>query len=181
MKSIFKNKSLFLDRDGIINKSIILNRKPYSPRSLEEFEIFEGIDLLLNQISKLGFLLIVITNQPDLATNHITKSTLNKFHQLISDKINISKFYVCEHTSLDNCSCRKPRTGLIKNAVKDYNLDLSKSYFIGDRWKDIDAANSDGIYSIFVDYNYKEKLKTKPKKIVNSSVTACEFIITLES
>ena len=175
-----KKRCVFLDRDGVINEPVIIDNKPYAPKNIDQFKIFSEIIPLLKNIRKLGFVLVVITNQPDISTKNITFEQVNEFHKLILKQIPISKFYVCKHLSKDNCSCRKPKPGLIRSAIKDFNIEPQKSYFIGDRWRDIDLANSMGCFSIFVDYNYDEKLKTKPNKIVESSAEACELILSLE-
>ena len=154
MQKHLKNRCVFLDRDGVINKPIIIKNKPYAPKNNNQFQIFTEIIPLLKKICELDFILVVITNQPDISTKEITT---------------------------DQCSCRKPKPGLTNDAIRDFNIEPKASYYIGDRWKDIDLANSIGCFSIFIDYNYDEKLKTKPKKIVKSSREACEVILSLES
>ena len=110
----------------------------------------------------------MITNQPDISTKEITSDQVNYFHNLISNQIPISKFYVCKHLAKDQCSCRKPKPGLTNDAIRDFNIEPKASYYIGDRWRDIDLANNIGCFSIFIDYNYDEKLKTKPKKLLKA-------------
>ena len=173
-------KCVFLDRDGVINKPIIIDDKPYSPRNRNEFELFPNIGKYLKKISSLNFFTIIITNQPDIRTKHIDEKLLNEFHNIIRSKMPITDIYVCKHIASDNCYCRKPNPGLILTAAKKYKINLKKSYFIGDRWKDIDAANKAGCYSIFIDYGYKEKLKTNPKNNVKSVKQAFDIILNIE-
>ena len=181
MKNINSNfKCVFLDRDGVINKPIIIDDKPYSPRSIYEFELLPNIEYYLKKVSSLGFFTIIITNQPDIRTKHIDEKLLNQFHNIIIKKMPITDIYICKHIASDNCSCRKPKSGLILNAAKKYKINLKKSYFIGDRWKDIDAANLVGCHSVFIDYGYKEKLKTIPKNNVKSIKEAFEIIQNIE-
>ena len=173
-------KCIFLDRDGVINKPIIIDNKPYSPRNKYQFELLPNIEKYLKKIHSLGFLTIIITNQPDISTNHINENLLNEFHDIIKNKMPITDIYVCKYIDTDDCYCRKPKPGLILTAAKKYKINLKKSYFIGDRWKDIDAANKAGCHSIFIDYGYKEKLKTTPINNVKSVKEAFEIILNIE-
>lgn len=164
----YKNKCVFLDRDGVINKPIIINKKPYSPRKIQEFIFTNDIKYLINKVVDYGYKVIVITNQPDIATGELSQSLLNHFHQQITNKLLVDDIFVCKHQSSDNCNCRKPKPGLILKAALKHKINLRKSYFIGDRWKDIDAANKVECHSIFIDYGYREKLKTMPKNCVSN-------------
>lgn len=154
------NKAIFLDRDGIINQAIIKNNKPYSPVNLKEFIINKFINKYLIFFKKKNFLNIIITNQPDIKRGIINKKMLNKFHSIIKKKLLIDKIYVCY--DINNKSFfRKPNPGMLLKAAKDFKINLKKSYFIGDRHKDIFAGNRVKCKTVFIDYNYDE---IKPKK-----------------
>ena len=176
-----RKRCVFLDRDGVVNQSIIINKKPYSPRNKSEFKFLPNISNLINKIIEYNFYIIIITNQPDIATGHIDEDLLKYFHDKIRKKIPVTDIFVCKHLASQNCLCRKPKPGLILEAAKKYNINLKKSYFIGDRWKDINASNEVGCHSIFIDYGYREKLKTKPKNHVKSMTEACDVIFKLET
>jgi D-glycero-D-manno-heptose 1,7-bisphosphate phosphatase len=175
-----KKRCVFLDRDGVINQSIIVNKKPFSPRTKSEFKFIPNIKNLISKIVELNFYTIIITNQPDIATAHLDEEMLKYFHDKIRRKIPITDIFVCRHISSQNCFCRKPKPGLILEAAKKYNIDLKKSYLIGDRWKDINAANEVGCHSIFIDYDYTEKLETKPNNHVKSMAEACDVFFKKE-
>ncbi len=155
--SKIKNKAIFLDRDGVLNKAIIKNSKPYPPSKIEELEIlpgvFEGIELLKHS----GFKLIVITNQPDVARGTSKKETVDEINNKILETLKVDEIISCFHDDIDNCDCRKPKPGMILQAVKKWNIDLSLSYLIGDRWRDIQTAKNIGLNSILIKYNYDEK------------------------
>ncbi len=155
--SKIKNKAIFLDRDGVLNKAIIKNSKPYPPSKIEELEIlpgvFEGIELLKHS----GFKLIVITNQPDVARRTSKKETVDEINNKILETLKVDEIISCFHDDIDNCDCRKPKPGMILQAVKKWNIDLSLSYLIGDRWRDIQTAKNIGLNSILIKYNYDEK------------------------
>jgi len=144
-------RAIFLDRDGIINEVIIKDGKPFSPRNIEEFVLLLGIDEFLKISKRFGFLNIVITNQPDISRRLLEISELNKMHKIIMDKLPIDDILVCIHDDMDNCDCRKPKPGLILKAAEKWNIDLSKSFMIGDRWKDVGAGKSAGCKTILLD------------------------------
>ncbi len=113
-----KNKAFFLDRDGVINRTLINKGKPFAPRKFNEFKILKNVDKSLIFLKKRGFKNIIITNQPDvkrgLTENHLLKKINNK----IKSKLKIDDIFMCGHTDKDKCKCRKPKTGLILKAKK---------------------------------------------------------------
>lgn len=156
-----KNRAFFLDRDGVINKSLLKKGKPLAPREFKQFKIIKNVDKSLIFLKKQGFKNIIITNQPDIKKGLIKNSTSKRINKEIKKKLQIDDIFICKHTDEDNCNCRKPKTGLIKKAKKKWNIDLKKSYLIGDRWRDIFLANKLKINCFYIDKNYKER---KPKK-----------------
>jgi len=161
-------KAFFLDRDGIINKAKIVLNKPYPPSGIEDLELCPGIDQLINLIASKNYLVIVITNQPDIARGKKTISEDKKINDYLMGKLNIDRIYVCYHDNNDKCECRKPKIGNIIAAKNFYNINMKKSFFIGDRKSDITAGNNSGCKSIFIDYNYSE---TKPDDYFLSSTS----------
>ena len=154
-------KAIFLDRDGVINKVKIVNGKPYAPNNFNEIIFFPNLKKILNIFKNLGYLIIVITNQPDVKRKNTTLATVTKIHKFIKKSLPIDDIFVCFHDNDDKCCCRKPKPGNILAAAKLYNIDLKNSYMIGDTWKDISAGYKAGCKTIFFDHNYNLK---KPKK-----------------
>lgn len=169
------NKAVFFDRDGIINKAIIIDNKPYPPKNLTELELIDGIHLLMWELKSKGFLIFVITNQPDVARGTQTKSMIEAINNNIKKELPIDEIFVCYHDE-GNCTCRKPMPGFILQAKDTYNIDLNQSFMIGDRWRDIDCGNYAGCLTIFVDYGYNEKLKSKPSYTVKNIKEIKEII-----
>lgn len=159
-------KAIFLDRDGIVNQSIIRNGKPYPPDSLGEFIWVSGIRETLVELSARGYLLLIVTNQPDISRGTANLATVNAFHHRILSDLPIKKIYVCPHDDAALCSCRKPKPGLLLQGRDEFGIDMALSYMVGDRWRDVDAGNAAGCVSLFVDYAYEEDLKTKPAHVV---------------
>ncbi len=151
------NKAIFLDRDGVINQAYIANRKPYPPKNINELKILPFIPEALLMLSKAGYKLITITNQPDVIRGTICKKEVDAIHQALLQTLVLDAIFTCFHDDHQNCNCRKPLPGLIFTAANIYNIDLKKSYVIGDRWKDIEAGHQAGCTTFFIDYQYNEK------------------------
>lgn len=169
-------KAIFLDRDGVINKAIIRDGKPYSPSSLSEFELFSDTNESLTLLKNLGYLLIVVTNQPEIARGNLSNCTLDEMHDYLYEKLPIDYIVTCPHDDVDNCLCRKPKTGLIKYAVEKFSIALNKSYMIGDRWKDIEAGISARCKTIYINHNYNEKKPLHHNYEVQSIIEAVQII-----
>jgi len=138
------NKAIFLDRDGVINVD-----KGYVHK-IEEFEFVTGAIKALKYFQSLEYMLIIVTNQSGIGRGYYT---LNEFKKLTNwminrlkyDGIEIKEVYFCPHSPESKCECRKPNPGMIKKAAIDFNIDLKKSWMIGDKKSDIDAAKKAGI------------------------------------
>ncbi len=152
-----KMKAIFLDRDGVLNKSIIKDGKPYPPQSVKDVVILDGVPEGLIKLKQLGFLLVVITNQPDIARGKTTVTEVEKINNYLKEKLILDDVYYCPHDDKDNCDCRKPKPGLVFSAKTRWNIDLSNSFFVGDRWKDIETGRNAGLKTILIDYGYNEK------------------------
>ncbi len=161
-------RAAFLDRDGVINKSLIRSGIPVPPRDYGEVTIIEGVTDSLNLFRKNGIIPVVITNQPDVSRGITTMETAESINELIRHLTGIEHFYICFHDNFDNCNCRKPKTGLILNAVRDLKINLGDSFVVGDRWRDIKAGQSLGMRSYFIDYSYGETEPEPPFMRVSS-------------
>ena len=150
---IKKNKAIFLDRDGVINK----NRDDYV-KSTKELEIFSNIGKEILKLKMKGFLIIVITNQSVINREIITIKKLEEIHLtiqkfLMKSKTSIDKFYFCPHRPDENCDCRKPKPGLILQAINEFSIDVSKSWMVGDSKTDIQAGEKAGCKTILLKKN----------------------------
>tara|TARA_B110000046_G_C12920430_1_gene366882 strand:+ start:323 stop:841 length:519 start_codon:yes stop_codon:yes gene_type:complete len=152
-------KAFFLDRDGILNKAIIKNRKPYAPIKRKDFKINYKFLSVVKYLKSLKYLLIIITNQPDVNKKKVKRSTVNKYNLELKRYFDLDDVYVCFSDNNKNYR-RKPNPGMLFEAQKKWNIDFEKSYFIGDRKKDIDAGIKVGVKTIFLDKNYKESKPT---------------------
>jgi D-glycero-D-manno-heptose 1,7-bisphosphate phosphatase len=162
------NKAVFFDRDGVINKSIVIGGRPFPPESLAKMELVEGIKSFLIATRNAGFLNIVITNQPDVARGKTSKLVVEEINNFLIHNLAIDSIKTCYHDNLDFCGCRKPAIGSFIKSKLEYDIDLSQSYMIGDRSSDIEAGKKAGCKTIYVDYNYSEKILIAPDYRVDS-------------
>jgi D-glycero-D-manno-heptose 1,7-bisphosphate phosphatase len=131
--------------------------KPYPPVSLAEIEVLPGVAQALAVLRKAGFMLIVVTNQPDVARGTTSREAVEEINNHLAARLAIDEFCTCFHDNDDGCNCRKPLPGNLFEAAKKHKIDLSRSYMIGDRWRDIEAGQKAGCKTIFIDYGYSEK------------------------
>jgi len=154
------NKAFFFDRDGVINHSNLIDGKPHAPLFFQDFKLLPGIFSIMTFLKNEGFLIIVITNQPNLSPKRKTLkiSELDKMHKSILNMLPIDHIYVCPHTTEENCNCKKPKIGNILKAADDFSINLSKSFMVGDRWVDVECAMNANLKGCFyLDYKYNEK------------------------
>ena len=150
-----KQKAIFLDRDGTINKYVGFLR------NIDDFELIEGVAEAIKLINQSGYLAIVVTNQPVIARGEVTWDELNEIHKKMATLLGkegayVDGIYICPHHpdkgfegerpeyKID-CDCRKPKPGLLLQAAKDFNIDLSESYMIGDSHRDVEAGENAGV------------------------------------
>ena len=171
------NKAVFLDRDGVINRAIVRDGKPYPPCSLSELEILPGVTDALNSLHKAKWLLIVVTNQPDVSRGITRQADVEEINQYLHKCLPIDEILSCYHDSIDACNCRKPMPGALLSAAVAHSIDLQLSYMVGDRWRDTEAGERAGCKTIFLDYGYKEKQPKKFNHRVRSLAEAVEIIL----
>jgi len=172
------NRAVFLDRDGVINRAIIKNGVSHAPVSLSEFELHQGVGEAITALCGAGFRIIVTTNQPDVGKGVVDKGVVDAIHSLISEKFQIDEIKVCFHVDDDDCSCRKPKPGMLLDAAAQWDLDLSRSFMVGDRWRDIEAGKSAGCQSILIQNDYAGLRSVEPDAIVASLPEASELILS---
>jgi D-glycero-D-manno-heptose 1,7-bisphosphate phosphatase len=170
------NSGVFLDRDGVVNKIILKERRPYSPRELDQLEILEGVRDAVQIFQKLRFKVVVITNQPEISRGLITEDLTIEMHNKIREETGIESFYFCRHDDFHDCECRKPKAGMLLKAAEELNLDFSQSYLVGDRWKDIHAGQKVGCKCYFIDNHYDEPRPILPFHTVKSLYEAAILI-----
>jgi D-glycero-D-manno-heptose 1,7-bisphosphate phosphatase len=170
-------RAVFLDRDGVLNRSNLINGVPTPPNLIEDVEILAGVVEAIRLLKTYDFVPVVVTNQPDVARGTTSQSQVQAINSYIGAATDIQYFYTCFHDDGDCCDCRKPAPGLIHRASKELGLLLQDSFMVGDRWRDISAGQSAGCQTFFIDYSYAEKAPKMPFKKVSSLLEAAQLII----
>jgi D-glycero-D-manno-heptose 1,7-bisphosphate phosphatase len=174
-------RAIFLDRDGVLNRAIVKNGKSYPPPSLDELEILPDVSQGLAMLKQAGFLLIGVTNQPDVARGVQKREVVEAINNALLKALPLDDLLVCYHDDSDDCDCRKPRPGMLLQAAVKYGITLPASYLVGDRWKDVEAGRRAGCVTLFIDYKYQEVEQSIPDYRVGSLNEAAYLIINLES
>jgi D-glycero-D-manno-heptose 1,7-bisphosphate phosphatase len=177
-------RAVFLDRDGVINKPMVREGRPHPPAEVRDFELYEGVTAGCARLEAAGYLLVVVTNQPDVARGAQTRAVVDAMHRQMLDALpQIARVEICWHAGADwgdSCDCRKPQPGMVLRAAKALDIDLTQSFLIGDRWRDIDCGHGAGCRTVFIDRNYSEALKQPPDWSVQSFSQAVEVILRTE-
>jgi D-glycero-D-manno-heptose 1,7-bisphosphate phosphatase len=167
-------RTVFLDRDGVLNRAVVRGGKPYPPASPGELEILPGVPDALARLRAAGCRLVVVTNQPDVARGTVTRAAVDATNAMLRDRLGLDDIRVCPHDDGDNCECRKPRPGLLLQDA----FDRPTSVMIGDRWRDIEAGRAAGVgTTILVDYDYDEPMPHEPDVRVASLAEAADWIL----
>jgi D-glycero-D-manno-heptose 1,7-bisphosphate phosphatase len=175
-----KKRAVFLDRDGVINRAMVLDGRPYPPRRVEDFLLMPDAVESCAKLKEAGFLLIVVTNQPDVGRKNLEQSAVEAMHAEMCRLLPIDRVEVCYAAGQahgESSDFRKPAPGMVLRAAHALGVDLAASWLIGDRWRDIDCGHSANCRTIFVDCGYRERLRLPPDYRVKSLAEAVEIIL----
>lgn len=170
-------RAVFLDRDGVVNQGVVRDGKPYPPQTVRELRLLPKVEEAVGKLKKHGFSVIVVTNQPDVRTGVQRLEVVEEMHRKLMEWLPLDAIKVCCHTDDDGCDCRKPKAGMILAAANEYGIDLSASFMVGDRWRDIAAGNRAGCHSFFVDYGYDERRPEGDYETVSGLPDAVDKIV----
>jgi D-glycero-D-manno-heptose 1,7-bisphosphate phosphatase len=170
-------RAVFLDRDGVINRAMVRNGKPYPPANLAEMEILPGVGDAMAALRAAGWMLVVVTNQPDVARGTTPRADVEAINHFLQQQLPIDEFRTCYHDGGDGCRCRKPLPGALLDSARVNDIDLATSFMVGDRWRDTAAGVSAGCKTIFIDYGYDEKQPEKVDFRVKSLADAANIIL----
>lgn len=176
-----KRRAVFLDRDGVLNQAIVRAGRPYPPSNLNEFQIVPGAVAALLRLKEAGFLLVVVTNQPDAARGTQSRERIEELNGAVRAALPVDDFYVCFHGGTEGCPCRKPKPGLLLKAAADRNVDLGRSFLVGDRWSDVDAGAAAGCRTILIDRHYDERPPEHPPDCrVETLASAVDWVLRVD-
>jgi D-glycero-D-manno-heptose 1,7-bisphosphate phosphatase len=173
-------KAVFLDRDGVLNEAVVRDGKPFAPTLLADFKIYPEAAPALARLKAAGYLLIVVSNQPDVARGEQTREVVDEMNAELRAALPLDDVLICWHDDKDNCPCRKPKPGLILDGAKKWSVDLAQSFMVGDRWRDIDCGANAGVRTVLVDRAWKERGPDHPPDVrVTGIAGAAEWILKI--
>jgi D-glycero-D-manno-heptose 1,7-bisphosphate phosphatase len=170
-------RAVFLDRDGVLVRAFPDGDASRPARTMDELELLPGVAEACAQLNVAGFLLIVATNQPDVARGRITLDALRVQHEWLASVLPLDEIVVCLHDDGDACSCRKPAPGMLVESAGRLGVALDKSVMVGDRWRDVEAGRAAGCRTVFVDHDYDEPRPVAPDAVVPSLPAAVPVIL----
>jgi D-glycero-D-manno-heptose 1,7-bisphosphate phosphatase len=171
-------RAVFLDRDGVINRALVRDGKPFPPATAAELEVLPGVAGALARLRAAGFRLVVVTNQPDVARGTQRREVIDGMHRRLAAELPIDEFRVCDHDDRDECACRKPKAGMLEAAARDAEISLADSFMVGDRWRDVEAGRRAGCATVFIDWGYDERRPEDPDAVVGSLTEAADWILS---
>ena len=167
---------MFLDRDGVLNRPVVRDGRPYPPTSVEQFEVYPEVPAACRRLRQLGFALVVVTNQPDIARGQLDVEVVDAIHERLRHEIEVDAVYTCPHDDADACSCRKPAPGLLVSAADDLGIDRGRSIMVGDRWRDVEAGRRAGCRTVHIDRGYEERAPEYADSVAISLAEAVRWI-----
>lgn len=170
-------RAVFLDRDGVLNAPFMRAGVPRPPRSPSELVVLPGVEEACSSLRAAGRLLIMTTNQPEIARGTLSRHSVDAINQRLRARLLLDDVILCPHDDDDRCTCRKPGDGMLRAAADRWALDLGASYMVGDRWRDIEAGRRAGCVTIHVDRHYHERPPHAPDFVVSNLSEAAEVIL----
>jgi D-glycero-D-manno-heptose 1,7-bisphosphate phosphatase len=174
---VTRRRAVFLDRDGVLNKTVVgPDGVPRPPPGPDQFVLLPGVDAACRELHALGFLLVVVSNQPDVARGTQRREVVEAMNEKLRERIPLDDIRVCYHDDVDHCDCRKPQPGMLLAAAQDWGIEMSASYMVGDRWRDIEAGSRAGCRTILVGDGSREPLSMTPDASLPSLARAAVWI-----
>ena len=174
-----RRRAVFLDRDGVLNVAPVVDSVPRPPASVDDVELLPGVVEACRRLADAGWLLIVVTNQPDVARGTTTLAEVSAIGDRITADLPITEVVICPHDDADDCACRKPRPGMLVDAAARHDVDLAHSVMVGDRWRDIEAGRAAGVRTVFVDRGYDERRPEQPDLVVPGLPEAADHLLAV--
>ncbi len=172
-----RQPAVFLDRDGVLNRTFVHDGVTHPPARLDDFELLPYVPEALERLRDAGFALVVVTNQPDVARGATTRDAVEEMNDRVRATLPVLDVLACYHDTVDDCLCRKPRPGMLLTAAKRWRLDLLESFMVGDRWSDVVAGQAAGCRSLLVETPHSGSAKCRPDGRVTNVAEAADWII----
>lgn len=173
-------RAVFLDRDGVLLPTVVREGVPRPAAQASDVELLPGVAEACEALKGAGFVLVVVTNQPDIARGTVSAEAVEEVNGRLRSLLPLDDIRVCPHDDADDCTCRKPRPGLLLDAAASWKVDLGSSFMIGDRWRDVEAGRRAGCRVAFVDRSYDETPELKADVVVPGLPEAADWILRPE-
>jgi D-glycero-D-manno-heptose 1,7-bisphosphate phosphatase len=170
-------RAVFLDRDGVLNEAVVVDGHPHPPDSMDTLVLSDGAEEACRALRRAGVLLIVVTNQPDVARGARDRGAVDAINDELRRRLGIDDVLVCPHDDADACPCRKPRPGMLLEAARRWGIDMGRSVMVGDRWRDIQAGCAAGCATVLVESDYEEPAAVGADVVVRSLREAVPWIL----
>jgi D-glycero-D-manno-heptose 1,7-bisphosphate phosphatase len=177
MAATSTSKAVFLDRDGVLNRVVVRNGRPFPPASADEVEIIPGSAEACAAIHEAGALIFCVTNQPDVARGTARREQVSAINRRLQSALGLDEVVACYHDDGDGCSCRKPEPGMLIDLATRHAVDLATSVMVGDRWRDIEAGRRAGCRTVFIDHGYAEDRPANTDLACGSLAAALPWIL----
>lgn len=172
-------RAVFLDRDGVLNRTYMCeDGKSHPPASPAEMEVLPGVLEACQSLRQAGFLLIVVTNQPDVARGTQSRTVVEAINETLRRRLPIDEILVCYHDNQDHCACRKPKPGLLLQAARAWGIDIAGSFIVGDRWTDIEAGQQAGCKAVLINTASLDARRCRPDFRATSLQEAATWILS---
>jgi D-glycero-D-manno-heptose 1,7-bisphosphate phosphatase len=170
---------VFLDRDGVLNGTVVEDGVPRPPADVDHVVILPGVAEALELLGGQGLLRVVVTNQPDVARGHQSREMVERINRHLLASLPLDAVYTCFHDDEDRCDCRKPAPGLLRTAALAHDIDLARSYLVGDRWKDVAAGRAAGCETFLIGLPYSQRERCPPHHDASDLLAAARRIVGL--
>ncbi|KAB2939028.1 MAG: HAD-IIIA family hydrolase [Hyphomicrobium sp.] len=169
--------AVFLDRDGVLTIPEFRDGRSFAPRTLEAFQIYPDAPACVRELKQAGFLVVVVTNQPDVGAGIVAQDVVEEMHVRLRADVPVDDIEVCYETREQATDRRKPGAGMLKDAARRWGIDLGASFMVGDRDSDIEAARRAGCTAVFIDLGYSDAGPTRQAATVSSLREATDWIL----
>ena len=171
------SKAVFLDRDGVLNRALIRDGRPFPPSSPEAVELLPGVAGSCAALREAGALLFCVTNQPDVARGTARREEVMAINGYLQRECSLTDVATCYHDDSDGCDCRKPKPGMLIDLAARYRINLGQSVMVGDRRRDVEAGFRAGCRTVFIDYDYTEARPSEASFTGGSLAEAVPWIL----
>jgi D-glycero-D-manno-heptose 1,7-bisphosphate phosphatase len=171
-------RAVFLDRDGTLNRAYTrADGVSVPPASVDQLELLPGVAEAVSRLRAAGLRLVVVTNQPDVARGTTDRQTVEQINAALRAQLDVDAVLCCYHDDADGCACRKPKPGMCLQAADEFDLDLSRSFLVGDSWRDIEAGQRAGCATVLVGQTHGNPPQTATDYVATDLGEAATIIL----